>query len=162
MANLLYRTSSSATTPGSTSVKAAPLTNLEVDGNFKSINDDLATKLTASNSATLTNKTIEGLKELQVAVSASNIDLSLGNYFTKTISGTTTFTVTNVPSSGTATSIVLELTNGGAYTVNWWTTIKWAGGSAPTLTTSGKDVLGFYTFDNGTTWNGFVLGKDVK
>lgn len=46
MANLLYRTSASATTPTSTTVKNAPLTNLEVDGNFKSINDDLANKPT--------------------------------------------------------------------------------------------------------------------
>lgn len=44
MAELLYRVSSTATTPTTTSVKGAPLNNLEVDGNFKSINDDLALK----------------------------------------------------------------------------------------------------------------------
>ena len=46
MANLLFRASSTATTPSSTSVKSAPLTNLEIDGNFKSVNDDLADKPT--------------------------------------------------------------------------------------------------------------------
>ena len=46
MANLLFRASSTATTPVSTSVKNAPLTNLEIDGNFKSVNDDLANKPT--------------------------------------------------------------------------------------------------------------------
>lgn len=44
MAYLLYRASSGATTPAETSVKGTPLNNLEVDGNFKSINDDLALK----------------------------------------------------------------------------------------------------------------------
>lgn len=44
MAQLLYRASTTPNTPTSTSAKGAPLTNLEVDGNFKSLNDDLALK----------------------------------------------------------------------------------------------------------------------
>lgn len=106
-----------------------------------------------------TTPTWTGIKEVQVAVSASAIDLATGNYFTKTISGTTTFTVSNTASSGTVNSFILDLTNGGSATVNWWTGVKWAGGTAPTLTSSGRDVLGFFTEDGGTTWNGFVLGK---
>lgn len=97
-----------------------------------------------------------------VAIPASNIDCTAGNYFSKTISGTTTFTVSNVPSSGTASALVLALTNGGAFTINWWTGVKWASGTAPTLTTSGKDILGFYTTDGGTNWNGFMIAKDVR
>lgn len=120
-----------------------------------------------TDSQTLSAKTVTGLKETQVAMAASDIDLSAGNYFTKTISATTTFTVSNVPASGTAASFILDLTNGGSQTINWSTSfgtavIKWAGGTAPTLTTSGRDVLGFYTYDAGTTWTGLVLGKDVK
>lgn len=110
----------------------------------------------------LTTPVITGGKEIRVAVAASDIDLSLGNYFTKTISGTTTFTVSNTPTSGTAASFILDLTNGGSATVNWWSNVKWAGGTAPTLTTSGRDSLGFYTYDAGTTWTGLVLGKDIK
>ena len=41
------------------------------------------------------------------AVSALNIDCSTGNYFTKTINANSTFTVSNVPSSGTAYSFTL-------------------------------------------------------
>lgn len=111
---------------------------------------------------TLTNKTITGLKETKVAVAASDIDLSLGNYFTRTISGTTTLTVSNTAASGSVSAFVLDLTNGGSATVNWFSGVKWAGGTAPTLTASGRDVLAFFTHDAGTTWNGFVLGKDVK
>lgn len=111
---------------------------------------------------TVSNKTIQGLKEVRVAIPANAIDINTGNFFTKTISVNTTFTVSNVPTSGIAASFVLELTNAGAYTITWWTSIKWASGTAPTLTASGRDVLGFYTHDGGTTWTGLVLGKDVK
>jgi len=99
--------------------------------------------------------------ETKVAISASDINLATGNYFSKTIAATTTFTVSNVPTTGTASSFILDLTNGGAYTVNWWSGVKWASGAPPTLTTSGRDVLGFFTYDGGTTWNGFVMGRNM-
>lgn len=95
------------------------------------------------------------------AVAASAIDCSLGNYFTKTASGALTWTVTNVPSSRSY-SFLLELTNGGTGTQTWFSGIKWPGGTAPTLTTSGVDVLGFITDDGGTTWRGVQLMKDSK
>lgn len=111
---------------------------------------------------TLTNKTLTGARETRVAVAASNIDLLAGSFFTRTISGVTTLTVSNVPTAGTAVSFVLDLTNGGSATVNWWTGVRWAKGTAPTLTAAGRDVLGFYTHDGGTTWTGLLLGLDVK
>jgi hypothetical protein len=114
-----------------------------------------------SDAQTLTAKTLTGLRETRVAVSASDIDLATGNFFTKTISGATTFTVSNVPASGTVGAFILELTNP-ASNVTFWATIKWAGGTAPTPTTTGRDVFGFWTHDNGTTWNGVVLAKDIK
>jgi len=98
------------------------------------------------------------LRETKVAVAASEIDLATGNYFTKTISGATTFTVANVASSGTVSAFVLELTNGGSDTVTWFSGVTWAAGTAPTLTASGVDTLAFFTHDGGTTWRGFVLG----
>ena len=100
--------------------------------------------------------------EARVAMGASDIDLRAGNYFTRTISGATTLTVSNVPAAGTAASFILDLTNGGSATITWWSGMKWAGGTAPTLTSSGRDVLGFFTHDAGTTWTGLLLGKDVK
>lgn len=109
-----------------------------------------------------TTPTITGGRETQVAIAASNIDLSLGNYFSKTISATTTFTVSNVVASGTVNSIILTLTNGGSQTINWWSNVDWVNGIAPILTASGVDVLGFFTFDGGTTWRGFVLGLDLS
>lgn len=103
-----------------------------------------------------------GLKEAKVAMAANDVNLNSGNYFTKTISGATTLTVSNVPATGTVAAFVLDLTNGGSGTITWWSGMKWVAGTAPTLTTSGRDVLAFFTHDGGTTWSGFVLGKDVK
>lgn len=105
------------------------------------------------------------LQERRVAIAASNIDLALGNWFTRTISGATTLTVSNTPAAGTTAAFVLDLTNGGSATVQWsfnGAVPKFAGGAAPTLTTSGRDVLGFFTHDGGTTWTGLLLGKDVR
>lgn len=106
--------------------------------------------------------------EKKVALAANNIDLSLGNYFSKTISGATTLTVSNYPAANTAVSFILELTNGASATTTWWTgsgggaTIKWANGVTPTLTAAGIDILAFYTHDGGVTWRGNFIAKDSK
>jgi hypothetical protein len=94
-------------------------------------------------------------------VAASAVDCSLGNYFIKTATGALTWTVTNVPATRSY-SFLLELTNGGTGAQTWMSGIKWPGGTAPTLTTSGVDVLGFITDDGGTTWRGVQLMKDSK
>lgn len=118
--------------------------------------------VTLNGTQTLTNKTIIGAREARVAMGANNVDLLAGNFFTKTISGATTFTVSNVPAAGTAASFILDLTNGGSGAITWWSGMKWAGGTAPTLTASGRDCLGFFTHDGGATWTGLLLGKDIK
>ena len=110
----------------------------------------------------LTGLTVTALKETSVAMAANDIDLATGNLFTKTISGSTTLTVSNIPTTGVSQSFILELTNGGSGTITWFSGAKFAKGTAPTLTASGKDIIGCYTLDGGTTWNVLVLGLDVK
>ena len=88
-----------------------------------------------------------------------DIDLTLGNVVSGTVdTSTTTFTFSNPSASGTCCSFTLILTNGGSQTVNWPASVDWAGGTAPTLTTSGVDIPTFLTTDAGTTWYGFVAG----
>lgn len=106
--------------------------------------------------------TAGAVREHKSAIAASAIDISLANYFTKTITATTTFTVSNVTTTGTVSSFILDLTNGGSQTINWWSGVKWASATAPTLTTSGRDVLGFFTHDGGTVWTGMLLTKDAR
>ena len=87
-----------------------------------------------------------------VAVAASDIDCSLGNYFTKTINGATTFTFSNVPASR-AFSFVLAVTHtSGAIT--WPASVSWPNSTAPTLTTGKTHLFVFVTSDGGTTWRG--------
>jgi hypothetical protein len=91
------------------------------------------------------------------------IDISVGNVVTATVStGAQTFTFTNPSATGKACSFTLILTNGGSQTVNWPSSVDWAGGTAPTLTTSGIDILTFTTVDAGTIWYGFAAGTDMK
>jgi len=88
-----------------------------------------------------------------------DIDLTLGNVVSGTVdTSTTTFTFSNPPGTGIAGSFTLILTNGGSQTVNWPASVDWAAGTAPTLTTSGRDVLTFMTIDAGTIWYGFAAG----
>lgn len=106
--------------------------------------------------------TLVGSREVKSAVSGSTIDLSLGNYFTKTITTNTTLALSNVPAAGTVANFILDITNGGNFTVTWWSGVKWSNGNAPILTSDGTDSLGFYTHDGGTTWYSFLLGEDLK
>ena len=91
------------------------------------------------------------------------IDLNAGNCVSALVStGAQTFTFTNPTASDELCSFILFLTNGGSQTVNWPGTVDWEGGSAPSLTSSGLDVIAFSTIDGGTIWHGFVISTDSK
>lgn len=90
--------------------------------------------------------------------SGVDIDVRQGNHFKKTISANAVFTVSNVPTSRISW-FTLKLTNGGAYTVTWPASFKWPLGVPPSLTAAGVDILGFITYDDGTTWNGVLSQK---
>ena len=86
-----------------------------------------------------------------------DIDLNAGNNVVATVdTNTNTFTFSNPTASDELCGFTLFLTNGGSQTVNWPGTVDWAGGSAPSLTESGLDILVFVTTDGGTIWHGMV------
>jgi len=92
-----------------------------------------------------------------------DIDLESGNVVTATVdTSTNTFTFSNPPATGKSGSFTLILTNGGSQTVNWPSSVDWAGGTEPTLTSSGIDILTFTTVDAGTIWYGFAAAIDTK
>jgi hypothetical protein len=92
-----------------------------------------------------------------------DIDLSLGNSVSATVdTSANTFTFSNPTASDEQNGFVLYLTNGGSQTVNWPASVDFAGGTVPTLTTAGVDVLVFTTIDAGTRWYGFAAGLDMK
>ncbi len=100
--------------------------------------------------------------ETKAAMAAHDVDLTLGNVQTYTLSGNQTLTFSNPPASGSAGSFTLIVTNGASATLTWPTSVDWAGGTAPTLTASGIDILTFTTIDGGTIWYGFLAGADMK
>jgi hypothetical protein len=92
-----------------------------------------------------------------------DFDIALGNVHTATVdTSENTFTFSNPSATGKSCSFTLILTNGGSQTVNWPAAVDWAGGTAPTLTTAGIDILTFMTIDAGTIWYGFLAGADMK
>ena len=92
----------------------------------------------------------------------TNINYSTANYFSATATGNVTWTISNSPSAGYAGGFILELTNGGSYTMIWPTTTRWPGGVASTLTTSGTDIIVFSTNDNGADWRALLSMADSK
>ena len=102
------------------------------------------------------------VKEKVVNLTGDGIQTSLGSVFIKTITKNTTLSLTTNYNIGETNSFILELTNGGNYTINWWDNIKWNGGVAPELTNNGKDILGFYSYGSPRVTVGVVLSKDVK
>ena len=89
------------------------------------------------------------------AVAALDIDCSTANYFTKTISGASTFTFSSPPASR-AYAFALELTHTSG-TITWPTSVKWPKDTAPTLTTGKTHIFIFVTDDGGTRWRGASL-----
>ena len=87
-----------------------------------------------------------------------------GNVQTWTMTGNCTFTMPSGSGLQAGTSLTLILTQDGTGSrTGAFTGVKWAGGTAPTLTTTattGIDVLTFITFNGGASpvWYGFVAG----
>jgi hypothetical protein len=94
------------------------------------------------------------------------IDLENGNVFNLTLTGDCTYTFSNPPASGSAGAFTLiqNQDGTGSRTVTWPASVEWAGGSAPTITStaSSTDVFTFITTDGGTTWYGFTAGQEFS
>ena len=119
----------------------------------------------STNNLDMSARYTERASQLSIVSSGLSIPLSSGNLFSinlnTNISGVT---LLDVPStSGVSMGFSLIFTaDGTARSVTWPSGVKWAGGTAPTLTsTSGKiDVLSFLTTNNGTSYLGFVGGQN--
>ena len=94
--------------------------------------------------------------------STQALDLDVAMAFTATVTGTVTVSFSNVPSADSfMQGVVIKLINGGAFAVTWPAAVKWAGGTAPTLTASGTDLIAMVSYDDGTTWQANAI-LDVK
>ena len=91
-----------------------------------------------------------------LATTSNTVNVALANYFISTPAGTSTWIFTGAPVSRDS-SFVLQLANGGSYTVTWPSSVRWPANTAPTLSTNGVDILIFSTVNTGTTWRGSSL-----
>jgi hypothetical protein len=91
------------------------------------------------------------------ALSALNVDCSTGNYFTKLVPGSSTFTFSNVPEAGFMYAFTLKVITTGAWTLTWPPNVKWPGLTPPTLTSTRTHFFTFLTDDGGKNWYGNAL-----
>jgi hypothetical protein len=138
--------------------------DLQTGGSSTLMIDD-SKKATFAGAVSVASKTVS---QTATPVGALNIDCATGNYFTKAIITSSTFTFSNVPASGTAYGFVLEVDVTGSNTMITWPnnasdsngqTVYWpgAGVTAPTLTDTKTHVFTFATVDGGTTWRASSL-----
>ena len=90
------------------------------------------------------------------AMGANSVDCSAGNYFTKTITGATTFTFDNVP-TGVAYTFTMEVTLNGSNAITWPAAGKWPADTAPSITDGKTQLFVFITDDGGTRWRGSTV-----
>lgn len=110
---------------------------------------------------TLTTPTINDgyIEEAHTANTGTAITLSLANGSIQNLTLTGICTVT-MPTPVLGQSFLMYLRTGtGGYTVTW-STVKWAGGTAPTLTATASRMDMFSFFSDGTNWYGVVVGQN--
>lgn len=126
---------------------------------------------------TLTNKTLTTPTISKPVMSATNptaqtyspagsatatLDLALSNqHDIQMPAGNITIALSN-DTNNQIFMVNITQDGGGSRTVTWFTTIRWAGGAAPTLTTTGnkRDSFGFRRTGSGT-YDGFVIGQNI-
>lgn len=130
----------------------------------------MAIKVTGStviddNKIFLPNNSAEVSTSVSIVSNAITLDLNTAGVFTVALTANiNTITLSNVQSSGRASSFVLEFTGDGtARTVIWPANFLWPNDTAPDLTDSAgkKDVFVFYTTDGGVFWQAFISGQNL-
>jgi len=117
--------------------------------------------LVFNNTPSLTNPTVTNYVETPFSANSSTaITLALTNGTVQIITLTGNATIT-MPTATSGKSFIMYLKQDatGSRTVTW-STVKWAGGTAPTITStaSRQDILSF--FADGTNWYGVVVGQN--
>ena len=110
--------------------------------------------------STLTNPTITNYTETTYSANSSTaITLNLTNGTIQNITLTGICTVT-MPTAAAGKSFLMYVRTGaGGYTITW-STVKWSGGTAPTLTSTASRMDIFSFFSDGTNWYGVVAGQN--
>jgi hypothetical protein len=119
------------------------------------------TVLALATTPTITNPTITNYVETPYSANSSTaITLALTNGTVQIITLTGNATIT-MPTAVSGKSFIMLLRQDatGSRTVTW-STVKWAGGTAPTITStaSKQDIYSF--FSDGSSWYGVTVGQN--
>ena len=114
---------------------------------------------TSVGNLTVVNTTVTNYTETVVAIgntgTSQTLSLTSGTFQTATLTGNCTFTM---PTATAGKSFILILTQDGTGgRTATFTSVKWPGGTAPTITTTattGRDILTFVS--DGTNWYGTI------
>ena len=126
------------------------------------VSDETGTgSLVFGTNAALTNPTVTNYVETPYSAnSATAITIALTNGTVQIITLTGNATIT-MPTATSGKSFIMYLKQDatGSRTVTW-STVKWAGGTAPTITStaSRQDIYSF--FADGTNWYGVIVGQN--
>lgn len=136
-------------------------------------NGDLAGSISPSKitgtAAVLTGNTFSGLNTMKSTAqtlitdtdaSTVTFDLSAGNIHSVTIAANRTLAVSNAT---VGQVFVINITQGsGGQVATWFSTIKWPGGSAPTLSSgSGKIDTFAFLCTSGGNYQGYIVGQNL-
>jgi len=97
------------------------------------------------------------------ATGSVTLSLASGNIFSLRLTGNITGLTITDAMSGRGCSFSLYITQDtiGGRTISWPSSVKWPGGSIPTLSTApgAVDILVFESINGGATWFGALAGK---
>lgn len=119
---------------------------------------------------TLTNKTlttpsiasIKGTLTTDTDGATITFDKNVSDFHTVTLAGNRTLAVSNMAAGDRITLVLVQDATGSRTISSWFTTIKWAGGSAPTLTATANkaDIVSFLCTSAGNYY-GVVIAQNL-
>lgn len=134
----------------------------EVNANFENLNTQASAEHNDAGKHTVINPA--AVKQTLVTDddgATVTFDLDVADHHQVTIAGNRIFAVSNAD-IGQRFIVRVVQGVGGNHTVTWFSTVRWAGGSPPTLTTaaSGVDTFEFLCIQS-NIYEGYILGQNI-
>jgi hypothetical protein len=109
----------------------------------------------------LVNANVKSKQQDLGSISGVNtVNFNNGETVIATITGNTTFTVSNL-TSGAVNTIYFILTNPGTGAITWPIGTQWDKGNLPILYSSGKTLIILETYNNGANWIGVQAWRET-
>jgi len=142
----------------SLAINYSKLENVEINGNSQYNSTIIGASLA---SATFSSRAYIPVEQKFISTATTTFDWAYSNIHSLTLTGATSLSFEN-PASGQAIIARLGQDGTGGRTVTFPTTIKWAGGTTPTLTSTASktDAFGFLCTASGF-YDGYIVGQNI-